>query len=151
MNANVFPPKIFSRSQHWSQDCKEPDGAEGEEKTNPFRPQWDCLSQQSSKFLLESLKPRLVMSGHTHHGCRTVHAFEAGGEEAAAPEWSVSSFSWRNRNNPAFVLAQIRPHEFVMSKCYLPEENTVIAVYRFGGLAILLFAVLTRRKFTRRF
>jgi hypothetical protein len=86
------------------QDCKEPDSAEGEEKTKLFRPQWDCLSEDSSRFLLDSLKPRLVMSGHTHHGCRTLHA----SDELKVPEWSVSSFSWRNRNDPTFVLAQIR-------------------------------------------
>ena len=130
------------------QDCKEPDGAVGEDKTKIFRPLWDCLSVQSSKFLLDSLKPRLVMSGHTHHGCRTMHQIK---DDMQVSEWSVSSFSWRNRNDPAFVLAQFRPHEFVLNKCYLPEEDTVIYVYKICGFLIFVYALLTRRKFVRRF
>ena len=121
------------------------------DKTNRFRPQWDCLSETSSKFLLSAIKPRLVFSGHTHHGCRTLHKIEVDGADVTVPEWSVSSFSWRNRNNPAFVLARIRPHEFVLNKCYLPEEETVIAVYKIGGVLIFLYVILTRRKFIRRF
>ena len=94
------------------------------------------------------------MSGHTHHGCRTVHKLSAvvgSDDDANVPEWSVSSFSWRNRNDPAFVLAQIRPHEFVLNKCYMPEEDTVIFVYKVCGFLIFVYALVTRRKFVRRF
>ena len=67
------------------------------------------------------------------------------------PEWSVASFSWRNRNNPVIVLATMTKDEFVMDKCYLPEEASVINVYMLGSLSIFFYAIFTRRKFFRRF
>ena len=119
-----------------------------EEKSKEFKAQWDCLSEESSKFLLEKIKPRLVLSGHTHHGCKILHSLKNGRK---VPEWSVASFSWRNRNNPVIVLATLTPDEFVLDKCFLPEENTILNIYFFGSVLIIVYALVTRRKFTRRF
>lgn len=47
--------------------------------------------------LLQWFKPRLILSGHTHSGCEVLH-------DNKYPEISVPSFSWRNRNNPSFIL-----------------------------------------------
>lgn len=47
--------------------------------------------------LLRWFKPRLILSGHTHSGCEVLH-------DNKYPEISVPSFSWRNRNNPSFIL-----------------------------------------------
>lgn len=126
----------------------EPDAAQGKDKDRKFRPQWDCVSEESSMYLLEKLRPRLVLSGHTHNGCRTSHTLNDG---QLVPEWSVSSFSWRNRNNPAFVLATITPDEFVLNKCYLPQESSVINMYILGAIIIMCYVIVTRRKFFRRF
>ena len=71
--------------------------------------------------------------------------------EDMVEEWSVASFSWRNRNNPNFLLAKITNDDVALSKCYLPEEDTVITIYIFGGVFILFYAFMTRRKFVRRF
>ena len=113
-----------------------------------YRPQWDCLSEQSSKLLLEKIKPRLVLSGHTHHGCKNLHTLPNGRK---VPEWSVASFSWRNRNNPVIVLATLTQQEFVLNKCYLPQESTVINIYILGSFLIFLYAIANRRKIFRRF
>ena len=113
-----------------------------------YRPQWDCLSEQSSKLLLEKIKPRLVLSGHTHHGCKNLHTLPNGRK---VPEWSVASFSWRNRNNPVVVLATLTQKEFVLNKCYLPQESTVINIYILGSFFIFLYAIANRRKIFRRF
>lgn len=131
------------------QDCHdEPDVlSDPKEKNKVFRPQWDCLSKESSEFLLESLNPRLILSGHTHHGCRQLHHHQG----QKIPEWSVASFSWRNRNNPVIVLATLTQDEFVLNKCFLPHEDTVINVYICGGLIIFLYSLFSRRKFFRRF
>ena len=127
---------------------EEPDVlSDPKDKNKPFKPSWDCLSQESSKFLLESFNPRLIMSGHTHHGCRQLHHHQ----ESQIPEWSVASFSWRNRNNPVIVLATLTQDEFVLNKCFLPHESTVINVYIGGGVMIFIYALITRRKFFRRF
>ena len=48
--------------------CDEPDEAPCDDKTAVFREGWDCLTRNATKLLLESLQPRLVLSGHTHNG-----------------------------------------------------------------------------------
>ena len=47
--------------------------------------------------LLWWLRPRLILSGHTHSACEVQH-------RAGVLEVSVPSFSWRNRNNPSFIM-----------------------------------------------
>lgn len=49
--------------------------------------------------LLWWFKPRLILSGHTHSGCEVLH-------DNKYPEISVPSFSWRNRNNPSFIMVR---------------------------------------------
>ena len=135
----------FSAEQTLYHFCNQ---AQIEHYANIYRPQWDCLSEQSSKLLLEKIKPRLVLSGHTHHGCKNLHTLPNGGK---VPEWSVASFSWRNRNNPVIVLATLTQEEFVLNKCYLPQESTVINIYILGSFLIFLYALANRRKIFRRF
>lgn len=38
-----------------------------------------------------------MFGGHTHHGCHIQHA-------NGIDEYSVSSFSWRNKYNPSYML-----------------------------------------------
>jgi len=64
----------------------------------------DCLSLESSNILLDMLNPRLVLSGHTHHHCLVHHKSPQDG--TPIPEYSVPSFSWRNRNDPSFYLVR---------------------------------------------
>ena len=54
------------------------------------------------------------------------------------PEWSVSSFSWRNRNNPTFLLARITNKDFAVEKCFMPEEVTVIFLYEVAAVAAIV-------------
>ena len=61
-----------------------------------------CLFLLFLKFIIyfqifKLLNPRLILSGHTHHGCYRVH-------ENGTPEWTVSSLSWRNKVSPTFLL-----------------------------------------------
>ncbi|XP_059562640.1 metallophosphoesterase 1 isoform X2 [Myotis daubentonii] len=72
--------------------------------------------------LLWWLRPRLILSGHTHSGCEVLHG-------AGVPELSVPSFSWRNRNNPSFIMGSMTPTEYALAKCYLPLEDTVLITY----------------------
>ena len=101
--------------------CQGEDAATGAEKVEPFEPKWDCLSQQASDWvylfipsfldsfihsfihsfwaplqLLKQLRPSAVFSGHTHNGCEYRHG--------SALEYSVPSLSWRNRDNPGYLL-----------------------------------------------
>ena len=166
----------------------EADVAPDDEKVKNFKPQWDCLSQESTKLLIEKVQPRFVISGHTHHGCKLKHkatvkvtrsgqfvpsyadetsrravsdnnsldtfdvVFDEEGPreeivEDLIEEWSVASFSWRNRRNPNFLLAKITQDQIALSKCYLPEEDSVITMYLFGFTFITLYAIYSRRRF----
>jgi len=46
--------------------------------------------------LIAKLEPRLILDAHTHNFCETQYN--------GTPEWTIASFSWRNRNNPSFIL-----------------------------------------------
>lgn len=125
----------FPLHRHSDSECNEADEAPQDEKFKPFRINMDCLNENSTKLLLGAVQPRWVFSGHTHHGCKVYHG------EHRIPEWSVSSFSWRNRNNPTFLLGKITPGEVALTKCFMPEENTVINIYILGAMCFILFYV----------
>ncbi|XP_071780439.1 metallophosphoesterase 1 [Centroberyx gerrardi] len=114
--------------------CTGQDAAPPEERHLLFREKYDVLSKEASQRLLQWFKPRLILSGHTHSGCEVLH-------DNKYPEISVPSFNWRNRNNPSFILASVSAGSYALSKCFLPEESTVIAVYCSAG-ACLLFLFL---------
>jgi hypothetical protein len=40
------------------------------------------------------------VTGHTHHGCHRTHREDI-------HEWTLPSFSWRNKDNPSFMLVSI--------------------------------------------
>ncbi|XP_005105613.1 metallophosphoesterase 1 [Aplysia californica] len=111
--------------------CNTEDSAPPEEKNIPFRLRYDCLDQRSSNQLFSLLQPRLVVSAHTHHGCYLVHP-------NGVPEWSVASFSWRNRNNPTLLLARIDSNHHVVSQCFMPKESTIMNIYILGGIVSFL-------------
>lgn len=67
-------------------------------KNERFRERWECLSQEATYQLLNQLRPRIAISGHTHHGC-TRPLPNGDGIEITIP-----SFSWRNKENPTFGL-----------------------------------------------
>ncbi|XP_063236654.1 metallophosphoesterase 1 isoform X1 [Bacillus rossius redtenbacheri] len=123
--------------------CREPDRAPEDERTHKFRERWECLSREASETVYDSLKPRLIFDGHTHHGCHLVH-------DGDIHEWTLPSFSWRNKNNPSFVLAVVAPDNHAVAKCYMPQESTVISVYIAGVALILLGLLVSHRRFCRR-
>lgn len=114
--------------------CTGVDAPPPEEKQSRNREKWEVVSKEMSNKLLSLIRPRLVLSGHTHHGCYLVH-------EDGTPEMTIPSFSWRNRNNPSFVLSIITPEEFALSKCFIPRESTVISVYIIAGILFTLMIV----------
>lgn len=111
--------------------CTGVDAPPPEEKQSTNREKWEVVSKEMSNKLLSLIRPRLVLSGHTHHGCYLVH-------KDGTPEMTIPSFSWRNRNNPSFVLSIITPDKFALSKCFIPRESTVIAMYIIAGVLFIL-------------
>lgn len=43
------------------------------------------------------LRPRLSFAGHTHHYCYSINRW-------GIEEYTVASFSWRNKINPSFLM-----------------------------------------------
>ncbi|KAE8742681.1 hypothetical protein FOCC_FOCC011810 [Frankliniella occidentalis] len=114
-------------------NCDEPDEAPEDLKKMKFRERWECLSQDATDMLFDQLNPRAVFTGHTHHGCHTTH-----GVSGEIHEYTLPSFSWRNKNNPSFMLALISPNNYAVSKCYMPQESTVFFLYSIS-LALFVF------------
>lgn len=117
------------------EECSGPDSAPEIEKRKKFRQRWECISQESTEMLLDFLNPRLVIAGHTHNGCHKFHAY------GKVHEYTVPSFSWRNKNNPSFLMAIITPDHFNISKCYIPEETTVLLIYAVSVILVIIYSV----------
>lgn len=115
-------------------ECSGEDAAPPEEKNIPFKEKYDVLSQEASQKLLWWFRPRLILSGHTHSACQVLHT-------GGIPEISIPSFSWRNRNNPSFIMGSITATDFSLHKCFLPRESRVFAIYWAAG-ALLIVLVL---------
>ncbi|XP_050425907.1 metallophosphoesterase 1 isoform X2 [Adelges cooleyi] len=109
--------------------CNEPDSAPTNEKQKSFRDGWDCLKKDATKKLLQSINPRLVFDGHSHHGCHLIH-------QNNIHEYTLSSFNWRNKYNPSFVLAQFTANQYGVETCHMPREFTIATIYM---LFILIF------------
>ncbi|VBB26541.1 unnamed protein product [Acanthocheilonema viteae] len=104
-------------------------------KSNHFHVGIDCLSNISSHYILKKLKPRAVFNGHTHYSCRTWWP-----SPYNMYEWTLSSFSWRNIPQPAFLLVTVMSDDIQVNKCFLPNEKTVIGIYVVTILSIVLFS-----------
>ncbi|XP_043364053.1 metallophosphoesterase 1 isoform X3 [Dermochelys coriacea] len=118
-------------------ECAGEDSALPEEKNIPFKEKCDVLSREASQKLLWWFHPRLILSGHTHSACEVLH-------NGKIPEISVPSFSWRNRNNPSFIMGSITPTDISLYKCFLPLESRVVTIYCIAGalLGVLILAHL---------
>lgn len=86
--------------------CTDPDAPPLPERNKEFTPRYDSLSKEATDFLATRVKPKVVFGGHTHHGCLQHHVYEKP-EPFEFEEYSVPSFSWRNRPNPKFMLLSI--------------------------------------------
>jgi UDP-2,3-diacylglucosamine pyrophosphatase LpxH len=124
-------------------ECNDFDAAPHPIKQERFRERWECLSQEATTQLLNQVKPRLALSGHTHHGCtRRLPTGEG-------LEITIPSFSWRNKDNPNFGLGVFTPNNYAFIKCEMPKETTVITLYMLGLsllLTWLIYSVFTRRR-----
>uniref|UniRef100_A0A8C6DP86 Metallophosphoesterase 1 n=1 Tax=Moschus moschiferus TaxID=68415 RepID=A0A8C6DP86_MOSMO len=116
-------------------NCSGEDAAPPDEKYTPFKERYDVLSREVSRKLLWWLRPRLVLSGHTHSACEVQHG-------AGVLEVSVPSFSWRNRNNPSFIMGSITPMDYALAKCYLPREDMVLTTYGVAAGCLMLITLI---------
>lgn len=69
------------------------------EKIEKFREGWEVLSKDASILIYKLLTPRVGFSGHSHHYCHLKNLLMNNMDE-----YTLASFSWRNKNNPSFLL-----------------------------------------------
>ncbi|XP_013201242.2 metallophosphoesterase 1 [Amyelois transitella] len=120
--------------------CTEPDAAPLPDRNSLFEERWDCLSRESTEYLVERLRPRSAFGGHTHHSCVVRHSFvPTADHKIEFTEYTVPSFSWRNRLDPKYYLLTITPEEVRVSKCGLPRECTLQATAVVMLLALLIY------------
>ncbi|KAJ8735597.1 hypothetical protein PYW07_007217 [Mythimna separata] len=116
--------------------CTEPDAPPLPERNKPFRLKIDALSQQATEYLVSKMKPKVVFGGHTHHGCLVHHIYKKP-NTFEFYEFSVPSFSWRNRADPKYMLVTFAPSDYSVHKCKLPEETTIVIT-----AVLMLFLVI---------
>lgn len=90
-------PQHFPLYRQSDSLCTDEDAAPLSIRGQVFRERWDCLSKEASQQLLDILNPRLVFAGHTHHGCTSELPNNG-------VEYTIPSFSWRNKDNPNYAL-----------------------------------------------
>eukprot|EP01090_Pellita_catalonica_P007114 TRINITY_DN17725_c0_g1_i1.p1 TRINITY_DN17725_c0_g1~~TRINITY_DN17725_c0_g1_i1.p1 ORF type:complete len:401 (-),score=38.72 TRINITY_DN17725_c0_g1_i1:25-1227(-) len=87
----------------------------------------DVMGKVQTEFLLRTIQPTFVFSGHTHYFCEYTHRLPNG--RGDVKEVTVSTFNWRNRVDPSFVLAVISSNKVEYGVCYLPRESDVAKLY----------------------
>jgi hypothetical protein len=101
------------------------------------------LSQEASVHLLTKIQPRLAFTAHTHDFCYTEHPSL---NNKIIPEWTVPSFSWRNRDDPSFMLLSITTNNERVSHCRLPRETTVFWSYGIGAFLLIFYMLFGGRR-----
>ena len=96
--------------------------------SKPLEQDWDVLSKQTSRNLVDMFNPRLVFSGHSHYNCEIWHRYFAD-QRRKVLEVTVNSFSWRNNDNPKILLLTIDRNSYTYSLCHLPRESAQFAIY----------------------
>ncbi|CAK1550102.1 unnamed protein product [Leptosia nina] len=128
--------------------CTEPDAAPLPRRNVLFEERWDCLSKESTEYLIEMLLPRAAFGAHTHNSCIVRHSFVPRPDHKIEfVEYTVPSFSWRNRLDPKYYLLAVTPDEVKVAKCELPRESTIQVT---AVLLVLILAVYLRYFITSR-
>lgn len=104
---------------------------------------FDVLSQEASDYLLNKLHPRLAFTAHTHDFCYTEHVDD---NNKLIPEWTVPSFSWRNRDDPSLMFLSVTANNQRVSHCRLPRETTVFWSYGIGALIFIFYLLFGGRR-----
>ncbi|KAJ6649279.1 Metallophosphoesterase 1 like [Pseudolycoriella hygida] len=104
------------------------------EETELFRERWEVLSKESTRWLGKMLEPRVAFSGHSHNYCRVKNMLDI-------EEYTISSYSWRNKNNPKFLLALFTPDAYHVAVCEMPQESTVYAIYTIGSIVSVILVL----------
>jgi len=112
--------------------------------TSLHKERYDVLSQEATYRLLSAIKPRIAFTAHTHDFCYTEHSGIVNNQ--VVKEWTVPSFSWRNRDDPSFMLLSITTNNERVTHCRLPRETTVFWSYGIGGVLVIFYMLFGGRR-----
>ncbi|XP_057454976.1 uncharacterized protein C630.12 isoform X2 [Lotus japonicus] len=107
------------------------------------------VSKESSKYLLDTIKPKFIFSGHDHDQCTITHQYEFG----PANEHTLGTISWQQGNlYPSFMLLSVDnsprpnasiPEEVLLTHlCYLPMQTHIYIWYAVQFVLTLLALLL---------
>lgn len=103
----------------------------------------DIMHQAPSKFILSQLKPRLVVSGHTHMLCRTTHRLA----DQNFDELTVTAFNHKNaEGRPGLLLLSVSENNYLAQHCYLVKEWVIAAIYLLTVVVIYFRLFVFRKK-----
>lgn len=88
----------------------------------------DVLHKEASQFLLKRLRPRLIISGHTHMNCKIRHTAEKTAK--VSEELTVTSYNHKYAlKEPGFLLMNANSTHIYTKSCSLIDEKIVATVY----------------------
>lgn len=120
----------FPTFRESDKNCFEGDSPEIE----VYRENWEVLSNKSTAILGMKLKPRVIFGGHSHHYCYLKNVLNV-------EEYTVASFSWRNKNSPSFLLAKFNADKHSISLCNMPKESTQFFIYTFVTISLFIIFI----------
>lgn len=101
-----------------------------------YRDMVDMLPLNTSNYLLSALNPSLVLSAHAHRYCNRVLG-------NGAREVTVSTFTWRNRDDPSFLLVYFfKDGTNEIQQCSLPRESLVLGLHILQGFVLIGLLIL---------
>lgn len=106
----------------------------------------DVVHMVSSQFLLQRLSPRLVLSGHTHMKCTTIHKTYHH-NQSTLKELTITSFNHKYAERTAgFLLLSANATHVFTEHCDLVEEWVIILIYMLNVVAIFSRLILLCKK-----
>lgn len=103
----------------------------------------DVIHRDQTRLLLHKLKPRLILSGHTHMHCTTEHNLPD--IDAKFKELTVSSFNYKYAiYKPSFILLSANASTIHEYHCYLPNELARLISYAATIVMICLIRIFLR-------
>lgn len=152
LNQTPNNPILVQHFPLWRHDdsicsTKPSDTANAHDRFYVNKPAREAVPAAISKNILEKIKPRIIFSGHTHNWClrefdrNSVGNGKKMGLKHPLFELSVPSFSWRNRNNPSYLMVSVSDHGIGWQKCFVPRQSTIVGIY-VVTLLILFFVKL---------
>ena len=99
----------------------------------PYQVHHQVLSKNLSTYLLETIRPSLVLSGHTHAYCALHHPVRSeNASNMSISEHTIPTFAWSQRPDPSYAVLQLNSSALSrIQLCYLPDERVIGTMYLF--------------------